>query len=555
MNQHWYLGLDISTSHISAVLINGDRQQQYPLFWQNGDQQHFALPMVVTATASPSQPWQMALENGLVSGKTVEGWLPFLRLAPTYQAEVEGSWFPTLPWSKSSELPLKSLGDALAFLLCILKDRSLAPELSPTRVRDILGRLNGVIVSLPSSWGDTYCLNIREVLYQTALVECGEQVLFVPGAIATLLGFQAQLPHTEGGTLIIHSDGSHTDLAVVDLPAYLPQLQRTQIQSHSFDYGGNALQQDILCQLIYPQWLPQLQDALSKVAKMMPRAGEVDLERRLLAAWQWRNSPVGRSLLQAANQTKALLQQREEFAAHLGQQEWRVTRTDLERQVIYPFQQQLNQQINHLFAKAGVMSQGIQQIICSGSNLDYCWRWLSVSLQQKFPQAELIRETSTAQVSRIAVGLGLVPLMPQIVDGDRHRYHDYLLLGTLLKILPNEPFRFDTLSRLLQGEGINARHCGDRLQALLFSQRPAGLAPDLDEQQSNVFRQYPFGNTPTTALCWQDDNGFYHVHEAQREYFLEFWRYLEQSYDIQLLEPYRLPFGRSPRQLSPQNLA
>ncbi len=555
MNQHWYLGLDIATSHLSAVLINGDRQQQYPLFWQDGEHQHFALPMVVTATTSAAQPWQIALDNDLVAGKTVEGWLPFLRLAPSYQMDTDNAWFPTLPWSKSGELPLKSLGDALAFLLCILKDRSLTAELSPTRVRDILGRLDGVIVSLPSGWGDTYRLNIREVLHQANLVGRGEQVLFVPGAIATLLGFQAQLPHTEGGTLIIHSDASHTDLAVVDLPTYLPELKKGQIHTHSFDYGGNALQQDILCQLIYPQWLPQLQDTLSKLAKMMPRAGEIDLERRLLAAWQWRNSPVGRSLLQAANQTKALLQQREEFAAHLGQQEWRVTRTDLERKIIYPFQQQLNQQINHLFATAGVMSQGIQQIICSGSNLDYCWQWLSVSLQQKFPQAELIRDSASSQVSRIAVGLGLVPLMPQIVDGDRHRYHDYFLLGTLLKILPDEPFRLETLSRLLQAEGINPRHCGDRLQALLFSQQPAGLAPDLDEQQSNVFRQYPLGNTPTTALCWQNNDGFYHVHEAQREYFLEFWRYFENSYDIELLEPYRLPFGRSPLQLSSQNSA
>ncbi|AFY40417.1 hypothetical protein Lepto7376_4308 [[Leptolyngbya] sp. PCC 7376] len=550
MNQQWYLGLDISTSHLSAVLINGDRQQQYPLFWQNGDQQQFSLPMTVTASDSLSQPWQIAVESGLVSGKTLNGWLPFLRLAPTYQAEVDGTWLPTLPWSTPPELPLKSLSDALVFLLCVLRDRSVVSELSPTRVRDIFGRLAGVIVSLPSNWGDTYRLNIREVLRQVSLVNRGEQVLFVSGAIATLLGFQAQLPHTEGGTLIIHSDESHTDLAVVDLPSYLPQLKASQIHSHSFDYGGSALQQDILCQLIYPQWLPQLQDALSKLAKIMPRAGEIDLERRLLAAWQWRNSPVGRSLLQAANQTKMLLQQRAEFAAHLGQQEWRVIRPELERKVIYPFQQQLNQQINHLFAKAGVMSQGIQQIICSGSNFEYCDQWLTASLQQKFPQAELIRNTAPSQISRIAVGLGLVPLMPQVIDNDRHRYHDYFLLGILLKILPSEPFRLDTLHRLFQAEGINDRNFGDRLQGLLFSQRPAGLAPELDEQQGNVFRQYPMGNTPATALCWQDDDGFYHLNEAQRDHFLEFWGYLQQSYDIEILEPYGLPFGRSPLQLS-----
>lgn len=552
MTQHWYLGLDLTSTHLSAVLVNGDRHQQYPLYWEQGDQREYALSMLVTASGNAAQPWQMAAGAGLISGKTLDGWLPFLRLAPTYYTEQGDDWWPTLPWSKSAEFPLKALSEALAYLLGIVRDKSLTTDLSPTRVRDVFGRLAGVIVSVPSGWGDTYYLNIREVLQQTGLVQKGEQVLFIPGAIATLLGFQAQLPHTEGETLIIHSDASHTDLAVVDLPSYLPELRATQFHTHSFDYGGNALQQDILCQLIYPQWLPQLQDALSQLAKTMPRPGEVDLERRLLAAWQWRNSPVGRSLLQAANQTKILLQKRSEFSAHLGQQEWQVTRTELERKVIYPFQQQLNQQINQLFARSGVMAQGIQQIICSGSNVDYCFAWLSRWLQQKFPQAELIRDQHSPPMSRQAVGLGLVPLMPQIIDGDRHRYHDYLLLGTLLKLLPDKPFRLDALYRLLQGDGLNARNCSDRLQQLLFSQRPAGLAPNLDEQQSNVFRQYPMGNTPATALCWQDEEGLFHLNEAQRDHFREFWQHLERSYHIELLEPYRLPLGRSPRQLNPQ---
>lgn len=549
MNQEWYLGLDIGTSHLGAVLVNRDRQRQYPLYWEQGDGRTFALPMLVCATDQPTQPWQMA--TGLVAGQSLEGWKPFLRLAPFY-GDRQGGWYPTLPWGNKQELPLKSVIDALTFLLQVVRDRSQSEELAPLKVRDILINLQGVIVSVPSQWDDTYRLNIREALQRAALVQHGSAVVFVPEAIATLLGFQAQLPHTEGETLVIHSGESHTDLAVVDLPAYFPQLQATQIHSHSFDYGGIALRQDILCQLIYPQWLPHLTDTLGILAKTMPQAGAIDLEYRLLAAWQWRNSAIGRSLLQAAHQTKQLLQKREKFAAHLGDQPWQVSRLELDKKVIYPFQQQLNRQINHLFAVAGVTAQGIQQIVCSGSNLDYCWSFLAPWLHQKFPQAELIRDPVPPSVGRVAVGLGLVPLIPEIVNGDQHRYHDYLLLGTILDIAPGNPFELDTLHRLLQGQGINTRGCGDRLQGLLLSQRPAGLAPDVDEHQGNVFCQYPLANSPAPALCWLDAQGLYHVHEAQREHLQHHLQVLSQGYNAELLEPYILPFGRSPLQIPPQ---
>lgn len=549
MNQNWYLGLDLGTTHLQAVLVNGDRQQQYPLYWERGDEKIFSLPMAVSSAHKTNQTWQISTESALATGKTLEGWLPFLRLAPCYFDEAR-TWFPTLPWSNQQAIALKSVGEALTFLLELLKDKALAVDLAPMRVRDVLGNLAGVIVGVPTHWDDTYRLNVRESLQQSTLVQTADQVVFVPEAIATLLGFQAQLPQTIGGTLVIHSGESYTDLAVVDLPEYFPQLENQHIQSHSFDYGGNALEQDILCQIIYPQWLPQLQDALSNLAKTMPRAGEIDPEYRLLAAWQWRNSPVGRSLIQAARQTKKLLQQRDQFSAHLGDQQWQVTRPELEKQVIYPFIQQLNQQINHLFAQSGTVIQGIQQIICSGSNTDYCWQWLEPALQQKFPQAELIRDTSTQSVNRVAAGLALVPLIPKIVDGDRHRYHDYFLLGELLRGLPKEPFSLDTLQRQLQTQGTNVRHCGQRLQELLYSQRPAGLAPDLDEQQSNVFLEYPMGDTPTTALCWLGDQGLYHLHEAQQDHFLEYWQYLHQSYKIKFAEPYNLPFRQTILQLS-----
>lgn len=552
MKQSWYLGLDLGTSHLRAVLINGSRQRQYPLFWEQNGEQKFGLPMTVFGTGKPSQPWQIAEGAGLAPEKTLEGWKPFLRLAPSYLADQD--WYPKLPWSRGRSLSLKAVEDALTFLLCILKDRALAEDLSPTRVREMLSDLAGVIVNVPTAWDDTYRLNVREALRRAELISQAEQVVFLSGAIATLLGFQAQLPHPAGQTLVIYSGESHTDLAVVDLPDYFPQLTAQHIHSHSFDYGGNALEQDILCQLIYPQWLPQFQDNLSVMAKMMPRAGELDPDYRLIAAWQWRNSPIGRSLLRAAHQTKRLLKKRTEFSAHLGQQKWQVTRQDLERQIIYPFREQLNQQLNHLLAIAGSTIPGIQQIILDGSNAAYCWEWLEPWLTQKFPQATVIRDETPQPISRVAVGLGLVPFLPNLVDGDRHRYHDYFLLGALLKNTPTEPFSLETLQRQLQREGVNARNCSQRLEALIQSQRPAGLAPDVDEQQSNVFQEYPLGNTPAAALCWLETDGLYHLHEAQRDHLLKHWELLQTSYQVNFDEPYNLPFKAIALQLKESSL-
>lgn len=547
----WFLGIDIGTTGISAVLLNQSQCQLYPLYWQPVDaeesfaaQKKFRLPTAVTLptpepTSSPLPTIRLEPASPNSSRLGLSDWKPHLKIAVPHHSPQTSGWEPVLQWSDRQTVPLRTIQEVLQQLLATLNpDRaSFMPSLTcgalgleTEEFQAVLQNLTGVVVGYPSNWSDTYSFNVREAILQTDLVQEPDQVLFIEEAIATLLsalpaadGRRVTLSHQQGQTgqgqsghlhnanwqgitLILTAGASLTELVLVNLSTQLQALNHTDFYVRSFPYAGLGIDQDIIIQLLYPGWNKASAnselanhsrltidlaiaaidlDELGLTTLTLPAAAELDFAKRWVLQ-QYLNRPgTGQQLLTAARAVKIALQHQTQFTLKLGTRYLTIERQELTSQVMLPYVQRLNRELNTLLAQTNTTAAAVNQVICTGGTaaLGAIARWL----RQKLPNATIIQDTYIRPVSmaencipscsRIAYGLATLPLHPQVFDGSRHQYSDYFLLKTLLHALPQQPIQLETIMQILEQRGIDTQSCRFRILALLEGHLPPGLIP------------------------------------------------------------------------------
>lgn len=327
------------------------------------------------------------------------GWLiqhlkPYLNIGIPYYSPTTDNWEPVLQLSDQQTVSLSVCTFAVSTLLATLNsaqtmgiDSTLtvaANGLSPETLQFVLRSVAGVVFSCPTGWSEQYRFNLREAVLDAQLVARPEQVFFVEEAIAALL---SQLPPSKGravllpgrssqkrikasadwrgGTLVINAGATTTELALVDLPADPQYLTYGDFGLHSFNCAGNTIDQDIICQLLYPviwrqprhhhssdtEWsvkdgwswrshLPDLDemcwDSLKLEQLELPLPGKSDQHRRLRLQQRLENSLLGQALLEAARHLKLILQHEEVFTLALADQQWSLRRRDFESRVVLP---------------------------------------------------------------------------------------------------------------------------------------------------------------------------------------------------------------------------
>ena len=557
-DQDWFLGIDFGTTGISAVLMNRFDGQAYPLYWTDAGiasttaETLFRLPTVAlfngvdgTAVDGMASDWTLGATGpsaltlnwqGESTGQThlatqMKAWLA---VGVAYQ-DGQGNSQPRLKWSDHDTLPIQQAMAATEALLSTLRQLKTADVSYPAApmgaagldgipLQRALQQLQGVIVGHSTMASDTYRINLREVILATQLVSSASQVLFVEEAIATVLsglpdpgiplepqGNQTQTLYQcqwQGGTVIINSGAGSTDLGIVNLPNPLSALSREDFTLRSLAYGGDALDLDVISQLLIPadrrqtrstgnsrspqgtgwDWQaasPDVQNSRWETLELetldLPRLAEPDVAARIRLRQKLESSPLGQSLLEAARHGKLILHNQAQFHLELGDQSWRVLRRDLESRILVPYIQRINQHLNALMSETGLSSQGIHQVICTGGNASFATiaRWL----RQKFPNATIIQDTYPSNrppsCSRVAYGLVNLCRYPQVLDGPRHQYSDYFLLQEILKVIPNQPMPLQGILHLLDQQGVNTEVCHRRILALLEGHLPPGLVPDM----------------------------------------------------------------------------
>ena len=541
----WYLGIDIGTTGISAALLNRSQLVVYPIYWSAESQvesstfqQSFRLPAEVYLPGShQGKSGESDFSPHLYSAQLK----PYLQIAVPYQQERQ-KWEPMLQLNEFSAGPLIWVVRSLSKLLSTL--RSSQTSTTPALIANAVGmniptfskvikNIAGVICTCPSSWTEQYRFNVREAIVTSELVAHPQQIFFVEEAIASLLpelnsanGQSIQISENQGlrplktsdypllgNTLAINIGATQVEMTLVDIPANLEKLTHKDFMLHNFAYSGKGIEQDIICQLLLPpksrqprqpgqshpepantnpwHWQPsipgldQMQFSnLGLEALSLPKVGEPDTEARIRLQQRLESSLLGQALLDAALALKLILQHQETFTLEFADQRWVLQRRDLESQVFVPFVRRLNRELNKLLVTRGIPTEAINQAVLSGgvASVGTINRWL----RQKLPNAKIIQdlylgENGAPNCSRVALGLTMLPLHPQVLDIPKQQYTDYFLFSELLKLLPNRSLSFGEVLQLFESRGVNTRICQQRLLAFLEGELPLGLIPAVSD--------------------------------------------------------------------------
>lgn len=598
----WFLGIDLGSSGLSAVLMEQHGGSAHPLCWvtafePDAASSTFRLPTAATFETAEPGPAQLVAVGPAAVNRPAESateWLvqtlrPLLRTGVPHQTD-RGNWRPVIQWSTTQTVSLQEITAAVTGLLrCISHPEAIGLELEAIGLEShdldvALATLQGIVVGIPTNWPDTYCFNLREAVLSTGLVEEASQIFFVEEAIAAILSGlpdpneppppqnrQVQTLYQcswEGGTVVISGGAACTEVGVVDLPQPLNALTREDFSLRNLPYGGNALDLDILCQLLLPAerrqpiapgdrrrsndgwgWqaaLPEVANAqwesLQIEAIDLPQLAEPDIEARLRLRQHLEASRLGQSLLEAARYLKLILQHQNQYQLDLADQSWRVLRRDLESRVLVPYIQRLNQQVNALLSQTGLASQGINQVICTGGNASFSTiaKWL----RQKFPNATIIQDTYPSNrpqtCSRVAYGLVNLCRYPQVLDMPRHQYSDYFLLHEILRIMPDAPMPFDGILHLLEEQGINTDVCHPRIAAILEGHLPPGLLPEaairgLFSRATLTNEQYQ--TLASSSLFTKQSRSIYIVNPTQRDRLRQLLSQVVQGKQQSLADP------------------
>lgn len=562
----WYLGLDIGTTALSAVLLDRAQRQLYPLYWTRtsasisglGDRR-FRLPLVAgsPASAPPDSiesphrvytPWKIPLakENILPTDATNPADAPVWQLHRLKPYLGLGTPDVTLDlnrqdgliqWSDNEQVPLLALRQVLQTALSSLTaepsiDLGLscgALELDAAALRSALRQLAGIVVSSPINSSEAYRFNLRQVILQLGLVTQPEQIVFVEEPIAALFSLLRQEGSTtvvaedgtqedlvkensvlhhldwQGNTLILSAGATLTELAIVQLPPQIQDLSSADFQTRSLSYAGNSIDQDIICQILIPllqqpvsedtrlargekahlHLNPVHLDRLDLSSLTLPVPGEPDLVARYRLQQRLESCQSGQILQEAAHYLKLALQQQNQLILQVGDRIGTILRQDLGSEVILPYVQKLNRELNTLLKQTQTPVSSVQQILCTGgtASIAAIARWL----RQKFPNATILQDTYTrpialydhsfASCSRVAYGLAVLPLYAQLLNTIPQQNGAYWLLAALLQHFPAHPITVDEGIEILQRQGIDGGACRSQLLDLLEGHLPPGLLP------------------------------------------------------------------------------
>ncbi|MDB9314326.1 hypothetical protein PN462_14525 [Spirulina sp. CS-785/01] len=569
----WYLGIDLGSTQMAAVLCDCVQGKQYPLYWSSlrpaeGEERQFWLPMRAFLSWRKAQGKTVphlvvgkAVEQAQeqVEGVVLERLKGYLRAALPYYSRRLRGWEPKmvegypLTWFRRTlQALLTTLTPAGSKHLCRVE----AVGLSKRMLSGALMNLEGVMVSCPAGWSDTYRFNVREAILGAKLVQSAARIGFVEESVAVMAATWGRSSAEELGelavrapegetTLLFHGGLMTTELALVTVPKRFTGLKYQDFALRSLDYGMQGVYEDIFYQLIYPQWQPE-QEFLRQLRLEIPRPGEGDRPRRDRATVMLQQFEWGPSLLEMAKRVWLILQKRESFTVTLGAQNWGVQRQDLVNAVLNPLQAQFNQRVNELLSERGVDQGAIAKICWSGGTLPQLQPFFTTWLSEKFPQAKIVTLDRDPQTSLVARGLATLPQYPQLIHRLKHQYSDYFLLWELVQSFPERMVTLEQMLKILELRGINPRACMWRIFAILEGYLPPGLLPDEAAEPwftAESLQNLEYQALRAAPLFAQDSKQSYRPNPKQgkrlRQFLTLATRQTQQNWD----EPLTLPWS------------
>jgi hypothetical protein len=275
-------------------------------------------------------------------------------------------------------------------------------KLEDIPLQSILDKVVGLILISPSRWNEGDRNLLKNILLETLTISQGKDLIFVPKPIALTLSYTPQnTSKTPSLSLLFNLTETMTELSLIDISQGI-----SGIINQRFAYGTKGMDEDILCQLIYPQWYEQITATIVPLSQPFPNPGMADLLTRESLNKQLENYPLGKVLLEASQLTRLILQQKEAFSSTIMQKSWSVNRQEMGENVIKPWIEQINNKLTLLLSQGKYSPNSITQIIVSGEAISSVNYGLFPWLTERLPDAILIQAEDDKKDEIIFQGLG-----------------------------------------------------------------------------------------------------------------------------------------------------
>ncbi|NJN62631.1 MAG: hypothetical protein HC795_14960 [Coleofasciculaceae cyanobacterium RL_1_1] len=312
-NNRWYLALDLGITELSAVLIDRQHHQRYPLAWSrvNDSTPHqpvqqpvqqpvtddindthsetcsppptelrYRLPCAVYLPPEATHPdewtigWQAltdaqqadraATPDQTAPGILIQDFQSCFEIGIAWRDDRD-AFQPIVRWSNGDRLSLYELRRALRCLLTSLRCETLAdgytPEAADTDrlVESALPKLAGILVNQHSESNAAYRFNLREAIIEAGLVSHPGQITFVDAAWASVRsqvlasGRAAPSETTSETTLVVTADAAAIEFLVCEVTGDRSGNEpgtALRSQSHRVPYGCLSLELDVIAQLL-----------------------------------------------------------------------------------------------------------------------------------------------------------------------------------------------------------------------------------------------------------------------------------------------------------------
>ncbi len=269
-------------------------------------------------------------------------------------------------------------------------------------LKTISEKINAIILIGSSKWTEKDRNLLKKNIREQLKLPQAKEIIWIPKPIALTLSY---LPHKTLNkaplSCVINLAETTTELSIVDLS----QQGMSGIISQQLFYGIQNIDQDILCQLIYPQWSEKITPTFPPPPQPFPTPGIADIAKRKALKEYLKNNSLGNALIEASQLTRLILQQQEEFTSTLCQQSWSVNRQKMIERVFNPWIKSIHHKLEVLLSKSNYSSDSIAYIILAGegiSSFDYA---LIPWLNQLFPNGKVLEVEKQLKNDHLLAGL------------------------------------------------------------------------------------------------------------------------------------------------------
>ncbi|MDJ0846019.1 hypothetical protein [Crocosphaera sp.] len=268
-------------------------------------------------------------------------------------------------------------------------------------LKTILDKIKAIVLISSSKWNNRDRNLLKNVIGENFDIGQGKEIIWLPKSMALTLSYvHHNLSNQASLFCVINLTETMTELSIVDLSQGISGIITKQLF-----YGIQGIDQDILCQLIYPQWSEKITPTFPLLPQPFPTPGIAEIAKRKSLQQSLKNNSLGSALIEASQLTRLILQQQEEFTSSLCQQSWFVNRNKMIEIIINPWIKSIHQKLEILLSKSNYSSDSIAYILLAGEGLN-CFDYALIPwLTQIFPNGKVVEVEKQLKEGQLLAGL------------------------------------------------------------------------------------------------------------------------------------------------------